>query len=244
MTTKLCATCDSPEHLTKECPQKNSFQERRAQRRTQAQKHGHLYQRFKTSSAAPLIKFMQTQSKFKNKSFAQAVKGNRPQTQSTPQISIPAPIALTSDLKQTLQAVNALNDTLNQITSTLKELDKRLRWVEDAAYHWTISQEEECSTGSNEHNHEEPEEISYTEDDLNMAPWEQPPLNLAAALSQSHFQPRKHKAQDSPLSNLNIQQLHQQISQATSSLSAILQNINNLAQQFTEEITTPSPQDQ
>ena len=99
LSAKLCFLCDSTEHSVKDCPKKQINQQFRDNRREKIKKHGHLYQRYQTQSAAPLIKFMETQQRFKNKSFAQAVKGNPSQRrQQFRPLNIPQPIPASADL--------------------------------------------------------------------------------------------------------------------------------------------------
>ena len=78
-----------------------------------------------------------------------------------------------------MTTVNALTQTLQQIQQTLQEIDKQLRYVENVAYYWVIKQEDNCSQQSIEdmesNDENEQPNVDYSETDLSIPSWEQPP---------------------------------------------------------------------
>ena len=81
MDTKLCAICSQQDYLAAQCNIKKQTQERRQVRHQLADRHGHLYQKYKPAGTTAMRRFLANQQQFQGRSFtsvaANKFKSNR-----------------------------------------------------------------------------------------------------------------------------------------------------------------------
>ena len=130
------------DHLAAQCNIKKQIQERRQARHQLANRHGHLYQKYKPAGTTAMRRFLANQQQFQGRSFASVAankfKSNRnPPPRITQRASPPAQqIALNADMAQVLSSINKIVAMVNDIKADLQKIDQRIQYLEEDAYYY------------------------------------------------------------------------------------------------------------
>ena len=150
MEDKLCAICNNTNHLVKQCPIKERRAEKTQERKEQTKKFGHLYKRYKPVGVTAHIKFMETQQRFKGKTFAQVAKQSKPEKTTTNPVAYMNQQTTQPTLADVLQAINKLGEEIKAIKEKMTKMDDRIGYLEDDAYYYHESLEMEGELQANE----------------------------------------------------------------------------------------------
>jgi septal ring factor EnvC (AmiA/AmiB activator) len=141
MEEKLCAICNKPDHIARNCETRIEREHRIQEKSNNLKKFQHLYKRYKPSDSA-VQKFLQNTQRFKNKPFSQAVKQEstvkiKRNTQKTSHTNPVAHINsqnLSTPLATILSAIHQLGEEIKNIATTLTALDQRISNIEEDTY--------------------------------------------------------------------------------------------------------------
>jgi RNA recognition motif-containing protein len=232
---KLCAVCSSDTHFAKDCEERIKRISRNKEKRENHQKYQHLYQRYKPTGSATLLKFQRTTQKFKNKSFAQVTKEQPQQKQLTNTIPIhnthSAPNDQNISLSTILQAIQQLGNEIKIIQKTLTQMDKRIGYLEDDAYFYHTSTEFQ-----EENDEQEREQSGHHTPEYQTAPPPEAPFNYQ----------RKRPAHSPAIDIRDEQlQLHSRISNMDNTINSMATAIHQLIDEtIVEPRRPPSTQSQ